>query len=836
LPPGTEVSLKDGLVKVKVEAGLSSHPEGGRSARLVVSGFDYRDGPQGAPFVRFDAFRVVASRLDAPRIAIDEIALEGLEAETRRTPDGAIAALGMLVRPAPASPAAPPAVPPAPPVDAAVPAPSAPQTPAAMAARLSQTRPLVSLAKLDINLKRLSFVDESREGAAPLAASVRVYNMEPIELLGEDPEGRAPARIQVDAAAPPILDSFACLLELIPFAGRPVFRATIGGKGLHGEGLTAVGPELKALLDGAELTDGRFKAKVEGLLRVQRHGPLDFNLSNGFGFEIVATGMELKIVDDGPVLAGLDELHIDATKIEPATGGVHVKAIELTKPKGLVTKENDGLHVLGFVVKLPPKAQPASESGAPPQVPAPTAEPSAPNPPAQVGPELAAASPASPAAEIRIDKFAVSGIDFTYRDNDSKPPALVPLTGLDVEVQNLTSRILTEPEAVRFSAVVKAGKVPLSKGSKENAEQRELFEEVTASGRVALVPTISGWVKLGVSALALTGFKGPAAAAGVTIEDGVFDSHVDIRFHDDGSLEVQPAFTVTDLGLSETANGPIYSALKLPAPVDTVLFVVRDEEGAIKMRPNFRMENVSTVSAGEIASVAAATIGGLIVDAIKASPFRIVNGVVSLAAGETEKKEATEIVLEFAPGDPTPPPSSGEKIASVLERIQSGENLTITIGHELGGGDIARALIRANPPGEDCRDLITQLRRKRTELLDRRAAAATEARAAYSAGLWNEIPDRSNRLRALDRELGLTEVALDQLYDFLRIGADRQAVRRGRETSLAIARARLAAVKWMFAESGLPGVDETVRALRPSVNEATGDAGGTVTIRVAVKK
>jgi hypothetical protein len=466
-----------------------------------------------------------------------------------------------------------------------------------------------------------------------------------------------------------------------------------------------------------------------------------------------------------------------------------------------------------------------------------------------------------PAPEIRIDRLLVGDIDFTFQDRSATPVMTVPLAGLDVDVRNITTRALLEPQEVRFNVLLNSGKVSLPKLLSRGAidgvvsdtvdmvvgdrakglgerEDRKFFEEITASGKIALHPHMNGWVKAGVSALDLTNCKGPASTAGVTLDKGILDANIDLRFRGDGSMDTEARFTFTDLSLSEPPDGPIVRYLKLPAPLDAVLFILRDEDGAIEVPLSFHM-GADGLSAGEAAKVAVKTLGTLIANAIASSPFRVAGAVVDMVAlGGEEKKEGDEepIILAFNPGDTFARSSELARLAPLLDRFRQEEGLSVTLRHELGGGDIPRTALRANPSRADCLDLASRLRRKKGEILRFREEVAEQARAAYAAGLKSQAAESSRRLLAINRELGFTERALDRILELLRPGAERQAVRRTREACVAIGRARLEAVHRALLESGIPRLGQRIRITRPRFTAVAGAGGGKVLVTPRTKK
>jgi len=899
LPPGTRISLEDGRFAGSIEAGLAPHADGGHRAELIISGVDYRDGEDGPPLLRFDALRGLVARLDpaAGIIAIDELSLSGLETRVEKTAAMGTSVLGLELEP------------PAPVVEAGLPAEgslaaddaaaggeqgspgepaAAERTPAAKRTapgrRLfrgpQKNPPSVTIEKLDLELASLSYTDRSSPEAIPISLSnLTVRNEERIELLGEDAEARPPMKLAVSGRIDPFVESIAIETRIAPFAAEPGLDVDFDVSGISGRDLAAALPDLAETIDASNLTNGRFEGHLETRLKMKRRSPLDFDLAGGFGLDLLARDVAFRNGNGdaaiaNEVLLGFDELFVDVAKVEPATGDVHVRSVEITKPRGRVSREADGLHLLGLVVKLPPAAEEAegtedvradggaadgehagvaqAEDGSEEQTEDSGTEPS------DAAASPGGVPPAEPGPEFRLDKLFVSGIDFLIEDSSAEPAMTVPLTELDVEVKNFTTRAFTEPRPIRFSVLAQSGKIPLPSRSKRSTlfgvlsdtvglvagsgsgddemEERPFFEEISLRGRVALFPELSGWVKAGVSALELGNFKGPASGAGFTLDDGVLDAGFDLRFRKDGSMDTEARITFTDVSLSEPPDGPIYRYLHLPAPLDTVLFLLRDEDGAIAVPLSFRI-GAGGMSGGEIARVATETFGVLVANAIAASPFRIVGTLGDFVPlGEEEAETEEPLALSFGPGDTHLSAAERRLLDGLIERLEDEEELTVTLRHELGGGDIARIAVRANPSRGDCLDLASRLRTRKAEILRAHSETAARARAAYSAGLENDAREASRRLQDLDNELGLTEHALDRILELLRPGAERQAPRRTREACIAVGTARIEAVWRALMDSGVPGIAQRIRLTRPRFTEAEGTAGGRVMVAVGAKK
>jgi len=861
---GARPCLDEGRFSAVVDARMGANDEGGQEARLSISGIEYADGTGQPPFVAVDAIRAVVGRLDPEGrvITIDEIALEGLVCNAEKTPDGALRIMGMEIAPAaersdgdgPALESHDPGQ------DAERPTAQTPQprsTPRTRPApSISALPPLVTITKIDLGIKALTYHDRTRPETPPLTLTdFSIRNPEPIVLLGDEPESRPPLKIAISGTAAPALDRLTIGIEATPFAPEPEMRLDFDATGIDGRALADALPAFGEQLAGVELDDGRLGFEADATLRMRRRQPLAFDFAKDYGLEFVLRDLSLTNGDDGPVLAGLEELRVDVAKIAPDSGDMHIKMVEVVKPQGMIAQTEEGLHLAGFVFKPAPESDPAEVSAE-----------SAAGAAAPPDDQVAAAgippddeTPAEPGPEIRIDRIFLSGIDFTYSDTVTEPDMLLPLVDLDVDIRKFTTRAFSEPVPIRFDAYLKGGKVPLRKriedgnlftaigraaesiagSDEEEIEERPIVEEITVSGKLVLSPTLSGRIKTGISAVELAGFEGPASGGGVTLNDGILDAGIDLRFKPDGSLDTVAAFTFTDLSLSEPPDGPISRYLSLPAPLDMVTFLLRDEEGAIEIPLDFEV-GADGMSTGAILSVATSTLGSLIADAVAASPLRLIGTagdivpVGDLLFGDDEVEGDHLLALEFRPGDAFLSRTESEKLAALVEAFNDDEELVVTLTHTLGAADLERAALRANPSRADCVALAARLRQKKMEITEQHDLVAAQARAAIAAGLDDKARTARDRLGRLERELGLTERSLDGILEFLRPGAQRQAVRRMREACIAVGRLRVDAVRGrlveILAESGAVNLDERIRVKRPRFGEPTAPEGGAVNI------
>jgi hypothetical protein len=876
LPPGTTISLHDGRFRARLEADVAPHAQGGQSAKLIVSDVDYRDGEVAAappPLLALEAARIVVGRADVRGkvIAIDEVAVVGLDTAATKSRDGSFNMLGVSFASAPPPPTRTP-LPVATPVD---PTPATrPTLPAMHAEQLfaaaREKLPLLTLDKLDVNLKRVALVDESNADGKPITlADVRLSNKSRIELLGDDPQGRPPVELLLMGRIEPAVGRFDVLTVAAPFASQPSLNVAVTVAGINGDGVAQVlPPDVRRELKPSPMTDGRFAAAIEATAKFAKRGPTRFDLTKPMEISAVVRDVAFRGDGDGnsPVLAGVDEVRADGVRVDPQTGSVVARSIEITKPLARAWRDADGIHLLGLVVREPttrPATQPAPEPTPPPRSEAQLAS---------VTNGDAAADkkdvPAPPPAELAIQKLTVSGIDVTVEDRTCDPQLVVPLNALEVEARGLSNLALYEPRPVRFNVTAGAAKVPLN----EDAPPRELFAELAASGNLTLFPRPAGWARANVSGFELMSLRGPARAQKVEIGGGVFDGKVDVRLRDAGggggnaagsaadgaALETRARFAFTDLRLSEPADGVIRRTLKLPAPLDAMIVDLQDASDAVTVPLNVTVKD-GELSGGQIAGAAVSALGSVLATAMASAPLKVAGGVTDLAGGMTHAIGIEQSIPLIGGKKPKAGPSDAgaidfypgvdESAASVtlgdlIERLRRDRTLDVTLSHELGGGDVARAMTRANPPPDEAAALAAQLRQRKGDLLARRARLGPTARAMVlsdpapggGGGGGDPAGEAVVQLRDLDAQLAATEDALDRVYDLLRPGADRQAERRTRLASLELARQRLDAIKQLIVAAGVPDAENRVRISAPQFVAAPGDGGGRVTMVLRSKK
>lgn len=868
IPPTLKSTLKDGRFKATLDAGLSPNPRGGRQGRLILTNLDYRDGPNGPALMHIDAANVRVNRYDpvGKIISIDEISLDGLDTTLQKNPQGmnllglqtgvaappiaaAVAAQARMTVPV-ASPAAP--------VEVTAKVVAAPTTPQDIARMVSASRldlPLITLEKLNLGIRRLTLSDNGRPTAAPFVLNnLELKNRNRIEMLGNDAENRPPIEVELKCQPQPLADSFTLNLSASPFALRPNLKMDLAATGVKGDRLLTAFPEYKSQIDGSKLTDGRLKAEFRAEVKMDRRDLLRLDFTRPFDAECSVKKLEFRNAD-GPLLAGLEEIHSEGIHVEPKTGGAHAKSLEVTNLVASVVREKDGIHAFGLVLRAP-ATQPVSPQIAGTQQSAATQTAIAPATiPASQPVVIAPAS--RPAGEIKLDALIVSGLNFRIEDRTVDPPLVMPITSMDLEARDLSNYLLYDADkSTRFSLLVNAGKISLPKPLKKSGiagalsdlaegdkakkesvetEEREIFSQLTASGKLSFYPSPKGWIKTSLSGLELAALNGEAKQAGFGLSAGTFDADIDARFLSDGALDVRPKFTFTDLGIADPPKGPVERYLHLPAPLDGIIAILQDASGQIAVPLHFTV-NQGKINSGDIAASATGAFLEIVVKAIASSPLKAVGGVASLIGFDLKDKKKfppPPLSIGFEPAATAYLYTEGGLPSTLLERLKNDPTVQITLRHDLGAGDVKRAAERANPNGDDAQALAYQLRQKKMELLKERARIAGQARGEIGSGI--DVTETLDRLRGVEREMAATEDGLDDLNNLVRPGAGRQALRRTRAACIAIGEQRLTDVYEVLLGSGIPKIAERITITHAKFNPDDSIDGGAVTLTMSLK-
>jgi hypothetical protein len=406
-------------------------------------------------------------------------------------------------------------------------------------------------------------------------------------------------------------------------------------------------------------------------------------------------------------------------------------------------------------------------------------------------------------------------MNIVIEDRTTKPVTVLPLNGLDAEIRDVSSLALYEDKPFRFNALVNAGKVNLPAKVGTGNEERDLFSQFTASGKIGLYPELNGWAKIALSGFDLGGATAEAAAENVTLTKGSFDADIDLHFEPGNVVNVQSKLIFTDMSLAEQPKGPISTFFKFPAPLDVVLGVLQDPDGSITLPVNFALKDLQPEG---IVGAATGAVTSVVVVAVASAPIKIANAAASIfGLGPKKPGEEQRVTLSYNPGAILLEAPEQHTFAMLVQRMVKEPNLQLTIAHEFGSGDFQTVAARANPSAVEAAGLAYRLRARKLELSRLRAEVSGQAEAQL--GTFDEVSAAPTleRLRAIDRDLAVTETALDRTYDLLRPGADRQADRRTRAAALEIASQRLDAVRAMFRSAGVADVENRIKLLHPAI-------------------
>ncbi len=543
---------------------------------------------------------------------------------------------------------------------------------------------MVTIEKVDLRLAELLIADES--GAQPRTlnfSNLELRTPERVEVLGPHAGHLPPTKVELTGAIDRVAKAMTVKMGLSPFSDDIKASAEVTLAGIQGPGLLALAPELGKDVDVSELEDGGLHAKVFADIKLDRRTPLDFNLSRGFDATLVASQVQLREKPAGPVGLGVDEIRLEGARVAPKFRGVQVRSAEIDQITARVTRQKDGLHILGCVYKVPAAAARPSPTGKP--VPSPRKDLDSSSPPG-IRQNPTGNNPGAPGSirglgsedihrsknGITIRRLVISGIDARIEDRTVTPALLIPLNGLDIEVHDLSTLALREDRPFRFTFVLNAGPVRLPKAqgappaatspatrpggrvaaTSPGMEDRDLFAQIVSTGKMSLYPKPHGWAEGSINGLELTAFAGEAHQEGVGLGAGMFDASGNLHLKEDGTGDVEARLIFSDLKLSEDAHSQLTHALKLHSSLDFVVGALEDTNGAITIPLNFSItpdrslyDDASSALPGAVANVLTTALANAPLKSVQAF-----TGLFGLNLFHHKPKPMVPVVLAFAPG------------------------------------------------------------------------------------------------------------------------------------------------------------------------------------------
>jgi hypothetical protein len=813
LPANIRSTLSDGSLLAQLS--LTTHTRENTTALdLLAEQIALRD--RNEELLAIDRLELHAPSLGPALIHIATLQVHGVRAIAAQTSDG-LAVPGLLIQPAP-----PRATGETPATDLA--AVAAANRPAA-AEVAPRAMPALRIDQLDVGLDLLRFRDRVLGEATPLELGVHIKLEEPWATTQDLAETPA-AVLSCTVTAAPLCREMRVEAHLQPFLLTPTLDLNVHALGIDPTAITRVLPTLGERLGGTT-SNATLTAHVHAFLDLRRRNPARFDFSRPFGAQILIENVELRDAITDTSLAAIPSIDVLARSIDPATGNVRLKTVDIENPILRATRTKDGLECAGFVFREAPSA---------------IAEPATPPP--------IASTTSQPPPEFSIDRLRVQGLSFEFRDSVTTPVTYLPVQDLDLDLQHFSTQAFREPQSFTFQLTMRGGEVELprrilrssvvagllgsaatalSGGSDQHElEQRPLFQELLLTGQMQVYPQARGTCRFDLSGFEMTAIRGLANLGGVVINDGIVDANITSTSLGPQGTKVKSGITFTWLSMSEPPNGPVSTYLRLPAPLDSVLWVLRNDAEEQRIPMQIEMP-ANGVSAAAIRNAAVESLTLLIGKAIGSAPMRAagaVTGLLGLGGARDDLKELVTTLPSQA-GEVEPDLSS---LTRLLAATANDLEVKFVLSHELGAADLERAAALANPAPEIQKATIARLRDRRAELSASRSQLAVEAAALYAAGNHDAEAARS-RLSTMDTELGGVEATLDQALAMLDGNTRHDRARNTRRAALALGNLRLEAVRAAIEARLPPGSADRIE-LRPARGVATAGlvAGGQVVV------
>lgn len=806
LPAGLEVVLADGHGGVQCD--IRQDASSGLTAELRA--LRLSDGDH--ELLAFDALHCRAPALGPELVHVAELSLRGLRGASSHDAD-ALHLPGLRLAAPPPEPAPDPTAS----AEADVPAPAAPAATADQG-RARSGFPAVQLDAVHFELARWQHRDRTAADSVPLALSGAVRLAAPWR-TAEPVADSAPLRWLLEFAAAPVLTGLRLELACQPLRLQPQFdlRAQVGS--FDADRCGEVWPALRERL-GA--TAGPLALELQSHLRLglRRADPWRWDLRRPFGLDLQLEQLAVRDPAGTPLarLAGLD-LAVGA--IDLAGRDVRVRHLELDAPECTVVRKASRVEVAGlWFASAPPTDAP----------------------PAAAEPRPAAGAAAEPPA-VAIQHLRLQDLAIDYRDTTTTPPTHLPLAELDLDLHDWHSHNQREPLPFRFQVQARGGDVVLPRhstassvlagvagsalhalqlrGDQHSTERRPWFADLRAQGELQLAPWPKGQLRLDLAGLDLAALRGLAEQGGVALDGGSCDVLATTELRADRT-QIEAGLVFTQLAVREPPNGPISTYLRLPAPLDTVLFLLRNDADEQRIPLQCTLPANGPI-VGPLGAAAGEALALLIAEAVARSPLRVASAVTGLFGFGGSAPERRQVGVPFQAGATQP---AADALLALLPGVAGDPNQQFVLEHELGADDLARLEPLANPTPAVVLAQIERLRQLRAERLTTRVGLAATAAAKLGAAQ----PDAPAALRALmsaDAELGALELALDAALDqFDRHDDPRARAQRTRQAAQALGAARLAAVADLL-RSRLPAGSESRIDLRPAraASEATAPVG-----------
>ncbi|MBL8755351.1 MAG: DUF748 domain-containing protein [Planctomycetes bacterium] len=758
LPAHLGCTLVDGSLQARV-AGMVPAGSGG-ATELRIDDFVLRDRDAELAAVR--RLHGAFVRPDADHIRITTLRAEGVRSLWAETEAG-LHGPGFVVRQMPTT------------------SPDAGATPPPTAGPGPQL-PLVAIDDLAVELERVVFRDRRHGDGEPLVFAARC-TAPPWQPSATG--APTPLQLRGELQLLPLVREFTFTASVDPYATKPTLAAQLRARGLDPSALPRVLPAVAGRLDGttsAMSCTADLHATLDLGRRDGRSLPGDRPLAGQFALENVV------FRDDraGTELLRLGMVDVNARAVDLRTGLVLLRSVHVDDCTLAADTTADGFELLG--VRLRPAAS--------------TTSPAAP-----------AADPARRGPEFAIDRLHVTGLDLAYRDQTTTPPTVLPIVDGTLSVRGFTTAPDDHSPMLGFALHLHGGPVPLERrvvrsslfagvlgaavdavggaADRHELEPRPLLDELEVTGELRQRLPWRGRVQASVAGFELAALRGLAKSAGVDITDGLLDQTVRLDLHGHGGLDVATRPVFTWLSLTEPPGGPISTYLRLPAPLDSVLFLLRndDDEHRLPLNLHFPAAGLSPATLRE--AIAEAMVR-LISAAVASSPTRAASVFTGALGLHGNRDLPAPHVFGFAPVDPLPAPYD---MATIAAQLRADPTLELLLVHELGVADLERTARLVSPPTAVIEAEVQRLRARQRELQAALLPLRETTAALYSAGRLHEARTQQRLLASRTAELGELGQTLAEMLAMLVGDTARAANRRSQEAAAELAASRLLAVR-----------------------------------------
>lgn len=873
LPAGVDITLTDGAFGFQLDAAaeLAGGDDGtGKGFELALTELALAEA--GAALFEVERLAVRVPTISDSELHIAELALVGIRLDAQQRADGSLVLPGVALGPRPAPLAEPPVE--------AVPEPAETSTPVAPS---QPWRPRVMIDAVRVELAHLGW--QGPGDATPLDLGFTLANTAPYthDPYAEQTDEVRPLRLELDARVTPLAERAFLALDIDPFAADPHLAAKLELSGVSGPELERALPALAEALDASDVTSGALEATLDAGLQVRRRGPLDFDFASGIGGDFELSDVNWRPTAESAPRLGLRRLSGVLTRAN--SRGMTWSTIEIDRPLGRLTFTDAGLRVGGLVVRnaadqvaaevtdpiADEQSEPQWAAAEPAAVPAPSdsavaneqgaedapvADPTPSTAAASAQPSTTAPAPTLPVEPYRIEvrDLYLSDADIIVRDERVTPPMVLPINDLEIEVRGFSTAAAERQEPIAFNVFVGASTIELPERTEasnvvsgllgavggavgdvigvgddtDKVQQRRAFSGLDIAGRVTPGEQPTGWTSIELVGLELANYSGLVGQSAVELNDGLLDLTVDLRLLGERGTSVSLVARAEHLSLSEPIGGPISSYLKLPAPLDTVLYLLRNEDGAQVIPLSFRIKPGG--GAEGLLTAVSTTLGKLIGEAIASSPMRFVGGVLEFNPFQDDEQIELPDELYFVgfrPGSPEPADRPLlETLAPIIDLLRADDTVKVDLVHVFSAADLTALSQVTSPDRDSAIELVERLRNERDALIERRDLLAVELLTDYALGMETDREAKHGRLANLDAEVALVEDSLDGILEFLRPGSDRRAERRVRAAGLLVAEARLEMVRKAVRDLAIRSIGERIRVRRARFSEQVEDAAG----------